>query len=180
MAFFDRNFFEIASAEFVSLAGGLLAGIVLVAYTEQLLLLPGMLILLPGFLELRGNISGSFSSRLSSGLFLGVLHPKRFRDKIVIQNLLASFFLAFVISAALGLLAFGFTFALFGIVSYKILIIPIFAGILANAVEIPLALFATFWLFSKGHDPNNIMGPFVSTTGDIVSILALLAALVIL
>jgi mgtE-like transporter len=180
MAFFDRNFLEIVSAETVSLFGGLVAGIALALYTDQLLIILGMLILLPGFLELRGNISGAFASRLSSGLFLGVIDPRRFHTRLVLQNLAASFFLAIVVSLSLGAIAFLFSFFVFHIVSYKLLLLPVVAGVLANAIEIPLTLFVTFYLFRKGHDPNNIMGPFVSSTGDIVSILALLAALVIL
>ncbi|MBS3095516.1 magnesium transporter [Candidatus Woesearchaeota archaeon] len=180
MHLIDKNFREILSTQLVSVAGGIIAGSVLAVYTENLLLIPGMLILLPGFLEMRGNISGSMASRLSSGLFLGVIHPNRIHTKLIRGNLLASFALAVVVSLMLGLIAFFFNYLVIGVYSMKIIFIPVVAGMIANAIEIPLTFFVTLYLFRKGHDPNNIMGPFVTSTGDITSIVSLLAAMVIL
>ena len=180
MQIFDANFKEMFSSQLVSIFGGLIAGTVLALYTNQVLLIPGMLILLPGFLEMRGNISGAFASRLSSGLFLGVIKPDKFNTHIIRGNLIASFALVMVISFFLGIIASAFTFFVFGYVSKKIILLPVIAGVIANAIEIPLTLFVTFYLFKKGHDPNNIMGPFVTSTGDITSILAILIALVII
>lgn len=180
MAFIDERFREILSSQLVSILGGLLAGTVLALYTDRLLLIPGMLVILPGFLEMRGSISGSVASRLSSGLFLGVIRPRRPRKAVIRGNLAASFALAILVSLALGLLAFLFTFLLFGQAPFTIILIPLVAGIIANAIEIPLTLFMTLSLFRRGHDPNNIMGPFVTSTGDITSIVSLLLATVIL
>lgn len=177
---FDGNFRDILSSEIVSVAGGLFAGFLLAVFTNQLLLIPGMLVLLPGFLEMRGNISGSFASRLSSGLFLGVINPDHVDPRIIRGNFIASFFLVLMVSLFLGLIAFLFSFIILKVVVWKIILIPVVAAILANAIEIPLTLLATVYLFKRGHDPNNIMGPFISTTGDITSIVALLIAMVIL
>ena len=180
MQILDKTFKEILLSQLVSIAGGLLAGIVLAVYTNNLLLIPGMFILLPGFLEMRGNISGALASRLSSGLFLGIIKPNRTKTNIIHGNLAASFLLAIFISLMLGLIAYAFNYLVLGISMAKIILMPLIAGIIANAIEIPMAFFVTFYLFKKGHDPNNIMGPFVTTTGDITSIASLLIALVIL
>ncbi len=177
---FDSNFREILASELVSIAGGLIAGSLLAWYTNQLILLPGILILLPGFLEMRGNISGSFASRISSGLFLKVIKPNRIKTHIIKGNLLASFFLALVVSLTLGILAFAFNYFFLQLVTWKIIIIPLIAGIIANAIEIPLTLFTTLYLFKKGYDPNNIMAPFITSTGDVISIVALLIGVFIL
>ncbi len=178
--FFDRDFREMFSSQLVSLTGGVIAGAALAAYTDKLLLLPGMLIILPGFLEMRGNISSSFASRLSSGLFLRVINPDKIKSKIIVGNLAASFFLAVFVSLVLGVVAFAFNYFFLQQVFWKIVFLPLLAGVIANAIEIPLTLAATLYLFKKGHDPNNIMGPFVSSTGDITSIAALLIALAVL
>ncbi|MEM0475963.1 MAG: magnesium transporter [Candidatus Norongarragalinales archaeon] len=179
-SFFDRDFREMLSSQLVSLTGGLIAGSALAAYTDKLLLLPGMLIILPGFLEMRGNISSSFASRLSSGLFLRVINPDKVRSKIIEGNLLASFFLALFVSLVLGVIAFAFSYVFLATLYPKIILLPLLAGIIANAVEIPLTLFVTIYLFKKGHDPNNVMGPFVTSTGDITSIASLLIVLAVL
>ena len=180
MAFFDKEFKEIFSSEVISVLGGLLVGVFLAIYTDKLLLIPGMLILLPGFLEMRGNISGSLASRISSGLFLKVISPKDYKSKIVSGNVIAATLLAIMVSLFLGLLAFTFDYLVLHKVVIEIIFIPLIAGIIANAIEIVVTLAATFYLFKKGHDPNNIMGPFVTTTGDVTSTLALLFAILII
>ena len=180
MLIFDKEFKEIFSSQIISIIGGLIAGTFLAIYTNNLLMLPGILILLPGFLEMRGNISGSFASRLSSGLFLKVIDPRKIKTNIIRGNLAASFILAIFVSLMLGLVAFLFNYFILGVLTIKIIFLPVVAGIIANAMEIPLTLFVTLYLFKKGHDPNNIMGPFVTSTGDITSILSLLVAMVIL
>jgi len=180
MPFFDREFKEIFSAELISIFGGLLVGIALAIYTDKLLLIPGMLILLPGFLEMRGNISGSLASRISSGLFLKVITLKKPRSRIIQGNLIASFLLAFIVTLSLGMIAFLLTLALFHVTEPVLIILPVLAGIIANIIQIPLTLALTFYLFKRGHDPNNIMGPFLTSSGDVISIFALLLTLVIL
>ena len=180
MRIFDKDFKEILSSQLVSITGGLVAGTLLAAYTKKILFIPGMFILLPGFLEMRGNISGSFAARLSSGLFLGYIKPNQKNTKIIKGNMIASFALVVYISIMLGLIAFLCNLLIFKVFTPKIILVPIIAGIIANIIEIPLTLFVTMYLFKKKYDPNNIMGPFVSSTGDVTSILSLLLTLFIL
>jgi mgtE-like transporter len=177
---FDKDFKEILSSQLVSITGGIIAGVVLAAYTDKLLLIPGMLLALPAFLDMRGNISGSLSSRLSSGLFLGVINPKKWDSKIIHGNFHACFLLAVIISLFLGLLAFLFDYFVLKVFYPNIIMIFLLAGMIANMIEIPLTIFLTFYVFKKGHDPNNVLGPFVTSSGDVTSVLALLIALVII
>jgi len=177
MDIFDRGFAEILSSQMVSIIGGIVAGTLLAVYLDKIILIPGMLILLPGFLDMRGNISGSLSSRLSSGLFLGAVNRRKAWTKVTKGNVIASFALAIAVSLMLGLLAFSFNALVLGASTPEIIAVSVVAAVIANAIEIPLTLFFTFYLFRRGHDPNNVMGPFVTSTGDITSIVALLIAL---
>ncbi len=180
MRIFDRNFEEILSSQVLSVTGGLVAGTLLAIYTDKLFLVPGMLIIFPAFLDMRGNISGTLASRLSSGLYLKVINPKKVNSRIVRSNMIASFLLALAVSFFLGMVAFAINFLLFGALTPEIIMIPIIAGIIASAIEIPLTAIMTLYLFRKGHDPDNIMGPLVTSTGDISSIVALLIAVVLI
>lgn len=175
-----KDFREILSAEIISVTGGLIGGIMLSSYLSKLEFLVGIFILLPGFLEMRGSILGTLSARLSSGLILGVIKPKIKLNKILIENILSSFLLSLITSLVLGLVAFGFTYFLFGIYEIKIVFLALIAGLLSNSIEIPLTVFFNFWLFNHKFDPNNIMGPYVTTIGDVISIASLLIALAIL
>ncbi len=180
MGIFDKTFREILSFQIISLIIGLISGTMLAVYKDEILLIPSMLIIIPGFLEIRGDISGSFASRLSSGLFLKVINKKRENTKMIKGNLLASFILAIIVSLALGLIAFLFNYFVLDINMPKIILIPLIAGIIVNGIEITMTLFATFYLFRKGHDPNNIMGPFITSTSDIIGTASLILVTLIL
>ncbi|HLD41433.1 MAG TPA: magnesium transporter [archaeon] len=174
-----KDFKEILGAELISVSGGLLAGLLLAIFVDKLLLIPGLLILLPGFLEMRGNISGSLSARLSSGLFLGALKPKFGRNRILRGNVVASFLLVIILSLLLGFVAYLVNLFVLNTNVPSIILVSFIAGLLSNLIEIPLTIAITFWFFRKGHDPSNVMGPYVTTIGDIVSIVALLIGIVV-
>ncbi len=180
MRIFDKGFGEILSSQVLSVIGGLVAGTLLAIYTDKLFLIPGMLIIFPAFLDMRGNISGTLASRLSSGLYLKVINPGKVNSRIVRSNMIASFLLALAVSFFLGMVAFAINFLLLGAPTPEIILIPVMAGIIASAIEIPLTAIMTLYLFRKGHDPDNIMGPLVTSTGDISSIVALLIAVVLI
>lgn len=179
MGLFDKNFKEISSAQLFAIIGGIISGIVLAIYMDKIFLIPGMLIIIPGFLEMRGNISGTFASRISSGLFLGIINPSKPNKKIIKGNLRGSFILATIVSLVLGLVAFAFNYFIMGVFTPTIILVPLFAGILSNLILNKVTLLATLYFFKKGHDPNNIMGPFVTTAGDVISTLCLLAVILI-
>jgi mgtE-like transporter len=179
MGFFDKDFEEIFSSQTMSIIGGLIGGTLLAVFTDQILIIPGILVLLPGLLEMRGSISGSFACRLSSGLFLGAVKPDKYKTRIVRGNMIATFLLVILLSFAIGFVAFVFNYLVLGVVMTEIIILPVIAGIISNLIQIPATLFVTFYLFRKGHDPNNIIGPFVTSTGDVITIVSLLISIVI-
>lgn len=175
----SKDFREIFTAEIISMTGGLLAGSMLAVYIGNILLVPGLFILLPGFLEMRGNISGSLAARLGSALHLGSIKPEIKNNALLRQNLLAGFFLAISVALTLSAVAYMATKVLFGTATLEIIWIAVLAALLSNLFEIPITVLTTFWLFKKGYDPNNIMGPYVTTTGDIISVASLLLAILI-
>ncbi|MFH1066185.1 MAG: magnesium transporter [Nanoarchaeota archaeon] len=179
MEIFDKNFREILSSQIVVIIGGLIAGTLLAVFTKKLYLIPGMLILIPGFLEMRGSIAGNLSARITSALFLKTIKSKYNRKTLLVNsNIHASMFLALVASLGLGLMAFALNYLVSGIFFPQIILIPIIAAVLSEAIETPLTIFSTFYIFRKGHDPNNFMGPIITTGVDIISITALMIAMV--
>jgi mgtE-like transporter len=173
-----RQFTEILTAELISVSGGLLGGTFLASFLNEIQLIPGLLILLPGFLQLRGAISGSLSGRIAAGLFLGVVKPK-FRQKIIYKNFFASFILAVVIALLLGSLATFMSAYFFRVASLKLIPIAVLAAFFSHIIEIPQTILVTLWLFKRGLDPNDIMGPYTTTIGDIVSIISLYLAILV-
>ena len=123
----SKDFKEIAGGELISVTGGLFAGLMLTYATNKLEMIPALLILLHGFLEMRGNISGSLSARLSAGLHVGAF-KKYGKNGILKGNVIASFILVVFLSLFLGLLAYYVSMEFFGIINPNIIFVSLFAG----------------------------------------------------
>src|SRR2546428_8721293 len=93
------------AALLVSSGGDLLAGLTLGAITHTLEALPGLLVLVPAAIGMRGNIFGALGSRLGTSIHTGTFGLSRRADTVVGQNVLASLALTFSISFALAVLA---------------------------------------------------------------------------
>src|SRR3954464_7498694 len=93
------------AALLVSSAGDLLAGLTLGAITHTLQALPGLLVLVPAAIGMRGNIFGALGSRLGTAIHTGTFRLSRRRDTVVGQNILASIALTLSVSLALAVLA---------------------------------------------------------------------------
>lgn len=175
-----REFEEILVSEFISVTGGVLAGAMLAQAVDKIAALPGILILLPGFLAMRGNISGSLAARLSAALHLGMLKKPQHNGRFLHANVWSEFVLGILVSSVLGLVAYFGTLYFFNVHSPEIIWISILAGIVSNIIMIPLTTRTTIWLYKHGHDPDNIMGPYITTLGDIVSVVSLIIAVMVI
>ena len=111
------------------------------------------------------------------GLYLGIIKPDKLFTKLIRENFLATLILTATSSTVIGLVAFLVNFFILNNLNPDLILIAVLSGIIGNLIEIPLTLFVTIFYFKRGDDPNNSIGPFVSTTGDIVNILALLIAI---
>src|SRR5437879_728594 len=88
------------AALLVSSGGDLLAGLTLGAITHTLSELPGLLVLVPAAIGMRGNIFGALGSRLGTAIHTGTFSISRRAETVVGQNVLASMALTLSISLA--------------------------------------------------------------------------------
>ncbi|AFK17876.1 hypothetical protein E6P09_03755 [Haloferax mediterranei ATCC 33500] len=162
-----------------SLVGGLIAGVVLGGMRAELRAVPGLLVLVPALLATRGNVYGSLGARIATGLHQGLVEPhvtsgdKRLRaatTAALANGVLTSTFAAVV---AFFLLSFlGSTVA-----PLSILVgIAIVAGLLSGIVLTVVVVTVVFAGYRRGRNPDTIVGPVVTTTGDVFGILFLLIA----
>src|SRR5438105_4029022 len=93
------------AALLVSSGGDLLAGLTLGAITGTLDKLPGLLVLVPAAIGMRGNIFGALGSRLGTAIHTGEFTLSRRAETLVGQNILASLTLTLSVSVALAVLA---------------------------------------------------------------------------
>ena len=160
--------------------GELLAGVMLGGMARTLELLPGLLVLIPAIVGLKGNIDTTLGARLGSAAHMGLITTGKgwTSNPEMRQNLTAALILSLAMSAVAGVLA-HFTCVLLGLPSAGPVaqtLIAIMAGTLSGVF---LAFF-TAWIvvtaFNRGIDPDNVTGPALSTLGDIITFFWLFAA----
>ena len=162
-----------------SVVGGLLAGVVLGGMQAELRAVPGLLVLVPALLATRGNVYGSLGARLSTGLHQGLVEPRvdlgNRRLRGAMAAALANGLLASAVAAVavfLILTALGETVAPVATLVAISLLAGVFSGVVLTAVVV-VVVFAGY---RRGRDPDTLVGPVVTTTGDVVGVAFLLAA----
>ena len=175
----DRDFREIFTSQFIAITGGIIAGIFLLSITNKLELVPGLFVLIPGFLEMHGNIFGSLAARLVTLLHIKHIKPKLEHNRLVWINILASVFLLIIVALFLGIAAYLLNLYIFKSNTPILILISLIAAVIAIIVELPITVFSTFWLYKNGYDPDDIMGPYITTIGDVVSILSLFIVMLV-
>ena len=118
------------------------AGAFLGSITGTLERYPGLLVLVPAAIGLRGNIFGSFGNRLSTSIHAGTFRWSLRRETVLGQNVLASMLLTMAISLALAVVAKAIAVG-FGIADSIDLLsmstVSIAGGVLGSLVVLVLA-----------------------------------------
>ena len=81
------------------------AGAVLGSITDTFEELPGLLVMVPAAIGLRGNIFGALGNRLSTSIHAGSFRLSGRRESVLVQNVLASLSLTFALSLLLAVIA---------------------------------------------------------------------------
>ncbi|WP_222920276.1 magnesium transporter [Natrinema sp. SYSU A 869] len=167
----------------VSLAGGIFAGSVLGSegMTEGFERFPGLLLLLPAFLATRGNVYGAMGARISSGLHQGMIDPEFSWDRRLVNAVAASFINGIGISVVIAVLSWGILHGL-GRESARLIElvgIMLVSGVLTSFTLIFGLLALVFASYEYGLDPDNLIGPIVTTLGDIFGVVFLFVAITV-
>jgi mgtE-like transporter len=166
------------AALLVTSAADLLAGLTLGSIEGTLEDLPGLLVLVPAAIGMRGNIFGALGSRLGTAIHTGTFVVSRRRDTLVGQNILASMALTLAVSSALAVLAktVSVAFDLTSISVFDYLVISLVGGILSSAVVLVITLAVAARSVRAGWDMDNVAAPIVTAAGDVVTLPALFLA----
>jgi len=169
---------ESYAAIILSIFTDILAGVFLGKAEEILKILPGIIILLPGTIGLRGNIFGSLGSRLGSAFHLGLIEKFELKNPLVQDNTKIPIYLTLLFSVFLGILA-NFSCKIFGIECVGIehfIVISFIAGVISGFIMLVLTFFITFIAFHRGYDPDNVTTPLITAFGDFFTVPALIFA----
>ena len=155
--------------------GGIFAGNILGLMSSLFQTIPGLIVVIPGIIALRGNISTAFGSRLGSAYHLGVINAENIWNNELKQNIIGSIVLSFIVSLLIGVLSYITTILFFDITPnpYKIIGIVLLAGMLSAVLLTTLTIGIIYLVFRRGYDPDNITGPALATVGDIITMLCI-------
>ncbi|HEX8100516.1 MAG TPA: magnesium transporter [Actinomycetota bacterium] len=161
---------------FVALLFGVLtsfvAGITLANITETLRQLPGLLILIPAVLGMRGTIFGAMGARLGTSTHAGVFEVTRERTGVLYQNvhvavvstLSSSLYLAAL--AKLSALAFGLNSISF----FKFVTISVIGGVADSAIILVLTVALSVLSYRRRYDLDAVSTPVVTAAADMTTV----------
>ena len=157
----------------------LVAGAFLGSITGTFEELPGLLVLVPAAIGLRGNIFGAFGNRISTTIHAGTFELKFRRTNVLGQNVAAVMVLTLWMSGLLAVIAKAVAVAL-GIEDtvsvLDLALISVLGGLIASALVLLGALFLTSRAVRHDWDLDNVTAPLVSTMGDVFTLPALFVA----
>ncbi len=159
-------------------AGGFLA-----AMTGTLERYPGLLVLVPAAIGMRGNIFGALGSRLATSIHAGTFRMSRRPETLVMQNVFASGVLSLITAVALAVLT-KILSPIFGLESVvaitDLLVLSAVGALLSYVVLIAVTLALAARSAERGWDLDDVNAPLVSAVGDVVTLPALLVASLLL
>ena len=157
----------------------LLAGAVLGSLTATFEQRPGLLVLVPAAIGLRGNVFGSLGNRVSTSIHAGELQLRLRRSSMLGQNVLAataltlgmSFLLVVVVALVTVGLGLGHTIGL-----ADLTLVSVGGGLVASLPVLAATLGLAAGAVRFGWDLDNVNAPLVSTLGDVLTLPALYLA----
>jgi mgtE-like transporter len=161
--------------------GGIVAGSTLGVMTDILQNIPGLIVVIPAIIALRGNISTAFGSRLGSAYHLGIIDAENMWNNELKQNAIGSLVLSLFISIIIGILAYGTTILFFDVHPdpLKLISIVLLAGVISAIILTLMTIVIIFIVFKRGYDPDNITGPALATFGDIVTMFCIFGSAIL-
>lgn len=160
-------------------ATSLIAGAFLGSIVETFDRFPGLLVLVPAAIGLRGNIFGAMGNRLSTAIHAGTFRWSLRLDEELGQSVGGAIVLTLGLSLLLAIAAKAIAVGLGVPGTIDVLemsTISIAGGVLGSVVVLAAAIGLTGGAVRYGWDLDNVNAPLVSTLGDVLTLPALYAA----
>ena len=163
----------------LSTCAGFVAGLVLGSITGTLEKLPGLLVLIPASVGMRGTIFGAMGARFGTGVAAGIFEPTLERGSLLARNvsvgILSTLLSSFYLAAVAKLVASAF--AKEAVISFWDLVtISVIGGVLASLIALVFTVGIAVVGFRKGWDLDAVSTPMVTAIGDMVTLPTLFLA----
>ena len=163
----------------LSTCAGFVAGLVLGSITGTLEKLPGLLVLIPAAVGMRGTIFGAMGARLGTGVAAGLFEPTLRRGSLLSNNVVVGILSALLTSFYLAALAklVASAFGEEAVISFWDLVtISVIGGVLASSITLVVTIGIAVLSFRRGWDLDAVSTPMVTAIGDMVTLPALFLA----
>jgi mgtE-like transporter len=163
----------------LSTCAGFVAGLVLGSITGTLEKLPGLLVLIPASVGMRGTIFGAMGARFGTGVAAGIFEPTLRRGSLLARNavvgILSALLTSFYLAAVAKLVASAFADEV--VISFWDLVtISVVGGVLASLIALLFTVGIAILSFRKGWDLDAVSTPMVTAIGDMVTLPCLFLA----
>jgi mgtE-like transporter len=165
----------------LSTVAGFVAGLTLSSITGTLNALPGLLVLIPASVGMRGTIFGAMGARLATATHAGTFEITLERGSVLRRNVeagiassvLSSFYVAIVAKAVAS--AFGES----TIPVWDLITIAVLGGTIGSAVILVVTVSLAALSFRRGWDLDAVSTPMVTAIGDMVTLPSLFLATIV-
>jgi mgtE-like transporter len=160
----------------------LFAGVILGAMEGVLKDTPGLLVLVPSAIGMRGAIFGALAARLGTGMLTGQFTTSLRRGSFTAANVEAALLLSLITAVATAALAWGVS-GLFGLRTIDVLqlvIVSTTGAAVASVAVLAVTLVLAHTAQARSWDMDAIGTPVVTATADISTLPALLLGVALL
>ena len=154
------------------------AGVILSSAEDRIARLPGLLLLVPSAIALRGATFGAFGARLGTALVVGTYEPELRPGSWLWRHVEAVGVLTLVTSVEAALLAWGMGRVLEQptVPLGDLVVVSTIGGLLASLVLLGVTLGLARGSSRRGWSMDDVGAPAITATGDLLTIPALLLA----
>src|SRR5471030_2289829 len=163
----------------ISSGGDLVTGVTFATISNTLNLLPGLVVLVPAAIGMRGNVFGGLGSRLGTMIHTGTFRVSRRLDTQVGQNVSGAILSSLATAALLAVLAKLMCEMLVGGKSISIvdfMVVSVVGAVLSSAVVLVLTVAVAAFCANRDLDLDNVAAPIVTAAGDMVTLPSLFVA----
>jgi mgtE-like transporter len=166
------------AALLIGTAAAFVAGITLGSITDTLTRLPGLIILVPAVLSMRGTIFGSMGARLATTTHAGLFEVTRARTGVLYREAFVAAVLTLSSALYLAILAKA-SAAAFGLPSirlFDLITISVAGGVIDSAIILALTVGLSVLSYRRGYDLDAVSTPIVTAVSDMVTVPTLFLA----
>ncbi len=156
--------------------GEVFAGTVFGYMKDLFIEYPGLIVVLPAVIGMRGNIVTTLGSRMGSSIHLGLIDPNNvMKNPETRENIKATLILSLVMASITSFVAYSSSISA-GVDTISLpslFLVTVVSSLISALILVGITIGILIITFARGLDPDNVTAPILTTVGDIITIFCL-------